>query len=182
MKVIGQTWQFENKPVIIGTGTIVGPEEGEGPLANDFDYVYDNIEINEKTWEKAERKLLEDASRKAVEKAGIKEDQLQFFVGGDLMNQIISSSFAARQDGRARISACSVLAPHRWRALRSPPCFVDSGPVPNMSWLVRPAITVPSRSSSGIRRNTDRRNRLMRNIRSREQAAPSFRTRETALP
>lgn len=48
MKVIGQTWQFENKPVIIGTGTIVGPEEGEGPLANDFDYVYDNIEINEK--------------------------------------------------------------------------------------------------------------------------------------
>ena len=47
MKVIGQTWQFENKPVIIGTGTIVGPEEGEGPLADDFDYIYDNIEINE---------------------------------------------------------------------------------------------------------------------------------------
>ncbi|GAE04130.1 stage V sporulation protein AD [Paenibacillus sp. JCM 10914] len=64
MKVIGQTWQFENKPVIISTGTIVGPEEGEGPLAEDFDYVYDNIEINEKTWEKAERRLLEEAREK----------------------------------------------------------------------------------------------------------------------
>ncbi|MBX4150051.1 stage V sporulation protein AD [Paenibacillus lautus] len=126
MKVIGQTWQFENKPVIIGTGTIVGPEEGEGPLADDFDYIYDNIEINEKTWEKAERKLLEDASRKAVEKAGIKEDELQFFVGGDLMNQIISSSFAARQLGVPYIGvfgACST----SMESLAVASMLVDSG-------------------------------------------------------
>lgn len=110
MKVTGQTWKYENKPVILGASSIVGPEEGEGPLAQDFDYIYDNIEINEKTWEKGERRLLEDAARTALENSGITEEQLQFYVGGDLMNQIISSSFAARKMGVPYIGvfgACS---------------------------------------------------------------------------
>ncbi|WP_106768403.1 stage V sporulation protein AD [Paenibacillus faecalis] len=110
MKVTGQTWKYENKPVILGASSIVGPEEGEGPLAQDFDYIYDNIEINEKTWEKGERRLLEDAAQTALENAGISEEQLQFYIGGDLMNQIISSSFAARKMGVPYIGvfgACS---------------------------------------------------------------------------
>ena len=53
MKRLGrQTWQFENRPRIIGKAAVVGPEEGEGPLSSDFDYVYDNLEIGEKTWGK----------------------------------------------------------------------------------------------------------------------------------
>lgn len=92
-----QTWTFASKPAIIGTGTVVGPEEGEGPLAQDFDYIYDNLEIDEKTWEKGERKLMEHASSLALVHAGISKEQLQFFIGGDLMNQIISATFTARQ-------------------------------------------------------------------------------------
>ena len=91
-----QTWEFRNKPVIIGAATVVGPEEGEGPLASDFDFTYDNLEIDEKTWEKAERKLLEHAASLSLVHANISKDQLSFFIGGDLMNQIISASFAAR--------------------------------------------------------------------------------------
>lgn len=126
MKVTGQTWKFENKPVILGAASIVGPEEGEGPLAQDFDYIYDNIEINEKTWEKGERRLLEDASRTALENSGITEDQLQFYVGGDLMNQIISSSFAARKMGVPYIGvfgACST----SMESLAIASLMVDSG-------------------------------------------------------
>lgn len=79
MKRLGrQTWQFENRPRIIGKAAVVGPEEGEGPLSSDFDYVYDNLEIGEKTWEKGERKLLEQASQLALVNANITKEELHF--------------------------------------------------------------------------------------------------------
>ncbi|MEF2964855.1 stage V sporulation protein AD [Paenibacillus sp. M1] len=111
MRLTGsQTWVFESKPAIIGASAVVGPEEGQGPLAGDFDFVYDNLEIDEKTWEKAERKLMEHASALALTHAGISRADLQFFIGGDLMNQIISSTFAARRIGAPYLGvfgACS---------------------------------------------------------------------------
>ncbi|WP_044479427.1 stage V sporulation protein AD [Paenibacillus antibioticophila] len=110
MLIGAQTWEFKSKPVILGAATVVGPEEGQGPLTSDFDFVYDNLEIDEKTWEKAERKLLEHASSLALVHAGISKDQLQLFVGGDLMNQIISATFAARTIGAPYLGvfgACS---------------------------------------------------------------------------
>ncbi|MCM3746485.1 stage V sporulation protein AD [Paenibacillus pasadenensis] len=94
-----QTWWFENRPVIIGTATVVGPDEGDGPLAADFDLVHPELDLQQKTWEKAERLLMEQASDMALKNAGISGDQLEFYVGGDLLNQIISNTFAARSLG-----------------------------------------------------------------------------------
>ncbi|ADM71067.1 Stage V sporulation protein AD [Paenibacillus polymyxa E681] len=91
----GQTWKFESRPRIIGSATVVGPDEGEGPLSTDFDYIYDNIEINEKTWEKAERRLIEHSTELALINANLNKEEVQYFISGDLMNQIISSSFSA---------------------------------------------------------------------------------------
>jgi stage V sporulation protein AD len=100
MKQLGsQTWEFTNRPVILGSSAVVGPEEGEGPLASSFDFIYDSLEMGEKTWEKAERALFEKASKLALMNANLEQEKLEFFVGGDLMNQIISSSFAARKLG-----------------------------------------------------------------------------------
>ncbi|MFS0727468.1 stage V sporulation protein AD [Paenibacillus sp. 1P07SE] len=93
------TWWFENRPVITGVGTVVGPDEGEGPLAADFDLVHPELDMQQKSWEKAERLLMEQASDFAIQNSGLHKDELQFYVGGDLMNQIISSSFAARDLG-----------------------------------------------------------------------------------
>ena len=110
MHVGRQTWLFKNKPVIISTGTVVGPDEGEGPLADTFDYVHEDLDMQEKSWEKAERKLLEQATQAAVQKSTIQENQINYFVGGDLMNQIISNTFAARKMGLPYIGvfgACS---------------------------------------------------------------------------
>ena len=39
-----QTWWFDQRPVIIGAGTVVGPDEGEGPLASDFDLVHPELD------------------------------------------------------------------------------------------------------------------------------------------
>ncbi|WP_168120601.1 stage V sporulation protein AD [Paenibacillus sp. HB172176] len=94
-----QSWWFESKPVIAGAATVVGPDEGEGPLAADFDFVHPELDMQQKSWEKAERLLLEQASEFAIQNAKLQKEDIQFYVGGDLMNQIISNSFAARKLG-----------------------------------------------------------------------------------
>lgn len=91
-----QSWEFDHRPVILGTGTVVGPFEGQGPLAGDFDHIHDELSIGEDSWEKAERALFEEAVQRAARKAGLDMNQVQFLVGGDLMNQIITATFAAR--------------------------------------------------------------------------------------
>ncbi|GIQ62224.1 hypothetical protein PACILC2_07920 [Paenibacillus cisolokensis] len=66
-----QTWWFANRPVIIGTATVVGPDEGDGPLAADYDLIHPELDMQQKSWEKAERLLLEQASDLAMQHAGI---------------------------------------------------------------------------------------------------------------
>ncbi|MCM3632320.1 stage V sporulation protein AD [Paenibacillus camelliae] len=92
-----QTWKFQRQPHIISTATVVGPDEAKGPLKDTFDKCYDSLDINEKTWEKAERQLLSEAASLALSKKNLTKDDLQIYVGGDLLNQIISNTFVARE-------------------------------------------------------------------------------------
>lgn len=39
---------------------------------------------------------MEEAAEIAIEKAGLTKEQIHFYIGGDLMNQMVSSNFAAR--------------------------------------------------------------------------------------
>jgi stage V sporulation protein AD len=91
-----QSWVFPTQPIISSTATVVGPFEGKGPLSNDFDIIHGDTWLGQDSWEKAEKRLLEEACEKAIEKAGLEKEDVQFFLGGDLMAQTISSSFAAR--------------------------------------------------------------------------------------
>lgn len=93
----GHTLEFNSKPVIISSAAVGGPFEGQGNLSEDFDIIHDDIWLGEDSFEKAERKLLEEACDKAIEKAQLKNEDINVFISGDLMNQIISSSFAARK-------------------------------------------------------------------------------------
>jgi len=63
-----QTWVFENKPTIIGTAAVVGPLEGQGPLAEDFDIIHEELMIGQDSWEKAEKVLVEEAGELAIKK------------------------------------------------------------------------------------------------------------------
>lgn len=94
-----QTWLFNSRPVIKATGTVGGPFEAQGAIAGDFDILHGDIWLGETSFEKAERKFLEQACEIAIDKAGLKKTDIQLFLCGDLMNQIISSSFAARTLG-----------------------------------------------------------------------------------
>ncbi|PRR84353.1 stage V sporulation protein AD [Clostridium vincentii] len=105
-----QTWVFNSKPVIISSAAVGGPFEAKGALAEDFDYLHQDVWLGQDSFEKAEKKLLEQACETAISKANMKKEDVQFFISGDLMNQIISSTFTARTLGMPFIGifgACS---------------------------------------------------------------------------
>ncbi|WP_368487404.1 stage V sporulation protein AD [Clostridium sp. BJN0013] len=91
-----QSWVFDSKPAIIGCSTVGGPFEAKGALAKEFDLLHEDIWIGQDSFEKAEKKLLEEACDLAVKNSKLKNENINFFISGDLMNQIITSSFAAR--------------------------------------------------------------------------------------
>jgi stage V sporulation protein AD len=91
-----QSWVFNTPPVVLASAAVGGPFEARGALAADFDLLHDDLYMGENSFEKAERKLLEEACCKAMEKAGRNKEEINFFLSGDLINQIISSSFTAR--------------------------------------------------------------------------------------
>lgn len=120
-----QTIIFQNAPKIIGNYSIVGEKEGHGNFKEYFDYIMKNDLFGEKTFENAERKMLEHAIWNALDKAGIKSQDLDLLVCGDLLNQIISSSFTAREFDVTFLGlygACSTMA----ESLAVGSSFVDS--------------------------------------------------------
>lgn len=94
-----QSWIFESKPTILASAAVGGPFEANGALANDFDILTEDLWLGQDSYEKAEKVLLEHACHRAIQKANLKKEDINFLFSGDLMNQIISSSFAARTLG-----------------------------------------------------------------------------------
>lgn len=92
-----QTLIFKNDIFINSTATIVGPKEGAGPLKETFDKAYDELYCGEATWELAERKLMSEAIDLCLQKANKKNEEIDFFLGGDLLNQNITASYVARE-------------------------------------------------------------------------------------
>lgn len=87
---------FTEAPLIRGRGSVVGEKEGQGPLAADFDIVLQDDMYEEKTWEKAESKMLKEAMKKAASRADLTTADIDVMLSGDLLNQLMSSSFMAR--------------------------------------------------------------------------------------
>ena len=97
MKKLGkQTIQFDIPITIVETASIVGPKESNGPLATYFDKCLDNEFWNEKTWEKAESKIIKETTNMAIAKSNIPVQDIDFCFAGDLLNQCISSSFGLK--------------------------------------------------------------------------------------
>jgi len=124
-KKIGEnTIKFTLPPKIISGYAIVGPKEGESPFSKYFDYILKNDTFNEKTYEIAERKMMEQAICGAIDKANLLSTDIDILLGGDLLNQIISASFTARQIQTSFIGlfgACSTMT----ESLAVGACLVD---------------------------------------------------------
>ena len=84
-------------PTILCAANVVGRMEGEGPLAACFDYVDQDDTFGEATWEQSERAMQQKALALALQKGGLTAQQLDYLFAGDLLNQCVSSSYAARE-------------------------------------------------------------------------------------
>ena len=91
-----QTLIFRNRPYVVSSYSLGGKKEGEGPLAGWFDCCLSDDTFGEKTWEKAESKMLKTAMTEVMARAGREREEVGAMLSGDLLNQLMSSSFMAR--------------------------------------------------------------------------------------
>lgn len=91
-----QTLVFSSRPAILSYASVVGPKEGRGPLSEGFDMIMEDAANHESSYEMAEYKMILDAAERCMDKAGIDKEDVDIFLGGDLLNQIISTSLTAR--------------------------------------------------------------------------------------
>lgn len=99
-----------NNVYINSTGTVTGPYEYNGPLSKYFDRSYKDLYFGRDSWELAESKLIEDSVDIALTKAGNIKSDIDLHISGDLLNQIVSTNYAASSIGIPLIgvySACS---------------------------------------------------------------------------
>ena len=91
-----QTIVYRNTPWITATACAAGPREAQGPLGDKFDLVADTPDFGQESYEQAEVALLREACRICLDKADLGEKGVEAMLGGDLLNQIMPSSLAAR--------------------------------------------------------------------------------------
>ena len=88
-----QSLIFEKKPYLIGSASVVGSKEAEGPMGQLFDKVGYDDKFGADNWEGAEGNLQSEALELALEKCGLKAEELDILYAGDLLGQSIASSF-----------------------------------------------------------------------------------------
>ena len=120
------TLRLENRPRVQGFASIVGKKEGDGPLERYFDAVHDDTTLGQDSWEKAESRLQQEAAEEAIKKAGVTEQDIQYILAGDLLNQCISSTFGLQSLNIpfwGQYGACSTMA----QTLSLASVLVDAG-------------------------------------------------------
>ena len=126
MKKQGNTYCFDDPPRVLSYASVVGKKEGEGPLSRDYDYISNDNTFGEQTWEKAESRMMSMAFERVLNKGQLPPEQLGCVLGGDLLNQCISTTFALRPTNVpffGLYGACSTMA----EGLVLAACLVDGG-------------------------------------------------------
>ncbi len=103
---------FDQPPVILAASSIAGEKEGQGPLGQLFDHVEKDPKFGMKTWEEAESTMQSMAAQRVLLKAGLKKEQLDYLFAGDLLGQLIATSFGIMQLERpvfGLYGACSTM-------------------------------------------------------------------------
>jgi len=122
---------FKNKPRIAGTFSVAGPKEGKSLFGINIHRILDDDKFGEDTFEKAECKMLTFAIENAIRDAGKTSGDIDALISGDLLNQIISASFTARNFDFSYIgvyNACSTMT----EALSLAATLVDGGYMKNV--------------------------------------------------
>lgn len=88
-----QSIAFERPPYILSYASIAGQKEGEGPLGKYFDKIEADPMVGKSNWEEAESELQKQAAQMALKKANLSSEDIRYLFSGDLLGQIIASSF-----------------------------------------------------------------------------------------
>ncbi len=108
-----QSFELPQMPVISAWASIAGKKESEGPLAYTYDTASSDTRFGQKTWEQAEKYMQQLALDTLASKAGMKKEQFDLVLSGDLLNQCIGSSFSLRNTNIPHLGlygACSTMA------------------------------------------------------------------------
>ena len=123
---MGQTLRFHSQPKIVATSTVAGTKECEGIIGRYVETALSDDMYGESTFEKAECKMLARVIDGAIANGGLGREEVDLIVSGDLLNQIISASFAARDFSVPFLGvygACSTMA----ESLAVAAAFIDGG-------------------------------------------------------
>lgn len=91
-----QSIAFDNPPHILSGASVVGSKEGEGPLGHLFDEVSEDPMFGQSSWEQAESEMQRRAVSLALEKLSLRPEDIRYLFAGDLLGQLIATSFGAR--------------------------------------------------------------------------------------
>lgn len=88
-----QSLRYTEACYILGSASVVGKKEGEGPLGSLFDMICDDDKFGQDNWEKSESQLQKEALTLAIGKTGIKKEDLRYVFAGDLLGQNMATTF-----------------------------------------------------------------------------------------
>jgi len=91
------TYFFDRGVYISGGSTVAGPKEGMGPLGDCFDKVYASIQSDGKSWEETEIRMQKDVLDLLLLKTARNSRSVELLLGGDLINQLTITNFAAKE-------------------------------------------------------------------------------------
>lgn len=89
----------ENAPVISQSYSVAGKKESEGPLGNLFDKIIDDPMAGKNTWEEAESEFQKLVVEGLLQKSELPKDKIRYIFSGDLLGQLIASSFGIQEFG-----------------------------------------------------------------------------------
>lgn len=85
--------RFEEPPVIVSMGAVGGKKEGEGPLGKLIDVIEQDGMFGKNNWEEAESAMQKQTADLTIEKGGIRKRDIRYLFAGDLLGQLIATSF-----------------------------------------------------------------------------------------
>ncbi|MGN0368523.1 MAG: stage V sporulation protein AD [Wujia sp.] len=88
-----QSIRFDFPPAIISHASVVGEMEGNGPLSSYFDQIETDPTFGKDSWEEGESEMVRRAVQTAITKSGIEKNEIRYIFGGDLLGQLIGSTF-----------------------------------------------------------------------------------------
>lgn len=78
---------------VFSYAAVGGAQEAKGLLGKQFDFIDESERFRQKTWEQSEGEMQRIALGRAMDKAGISDQDVGHLFAGDLMNQCTSSSY-----------------------------------------------------------------------------------------